>query len=174
MQPVLLNQNVPNATATQTDTITVELYNPTTLALVGSAKGILMTDGTCSVQVPGTTGNYYIAIRHRNSIAIWSALPVALSQLTTNNYDFSSDPSSAFSNWLAEDFSDGVYALFTGDINQDEFIDPSDYVQYDYDNSQALCCDYHVTDLNGDGFIDTSDYPFFDLNNALGVMVIRP
>jgi hypothetical protein len=174
MQPVLANQAVAGATGAETDTITVEIYDETTFALSGSAKAVLMTDGTCTAIVSGLDGNYYIAIRHRNSVLTWSAAPVALATATPASYDFSTDPLQSMSGMAADDLSEGIYSIFSGDINQDEFVDPNDYPYYDIDNSAGLCCDYITTDLNGDGFVDPNDYPYFDLNSSAGIFSIHP
>ena len=64
--------------------------------------------------------------------------------------------------------------MFTGDINQDEFVDPNDYPYFDIDNSNGVSGVYVNTDLNGDGFVDPNDYPYFDLNNSSGVSSIHP
>jgi hypothetical protein len=174
MNPALLYQNVAGATGAEADTISVEIYDETTFALVSSAKTILNIDGTSSSTLYGADGNYYIAVRHRNSILTWSAAPVALSNATPASYDFSTDPLQSMSGMAANDYLDGVYAIYSGDINQDEFIDPSDYPFFDIDRSLGACCDYLVTDLNGDGFVDPSDYPYFDNSRALGIMSIHP
>ncbi|MBL0102449.1 MAG: hypothetical protein IPP51_00930 [Bacteroidetes bacterium] len=174
MQPVLANQAVAGATGLETDTITVEIYDENTFLLAGSTKAVLMTDGTCSAVVSGLDGNYYIAIRHRNSVLTWSAAPVALATATPASYDFSTDPIQSMSGMAADDLLEGIYSIFSGDINQDEFVDPNDYPYYDIDNSAGLCCDYITTDLNGDGFVDPNDYPYFDINNSAGIFSIHP
>ncbi|MBK8363130.1 MAG: hypothetical protein IPL24_05425 [Bacteroidetes bacterium] len=174
MQPVLANQFVPGATGAETDTITVEIYDASTFLLAGSAKAVLMTDGSATAVVYGSDGQYYIAIRHRNSILTWSSVDIALATATPASYDFSSSLANVFSGWMADDFSEGIYSIFTGDINQDEFVDAADFPQYDNDNAAGACCDYYVTDLNGDGFVDAADFPSYDNNNSAGVFSIHP
>jgi hypothetical protein len=66
-----------------------------------------------------------------------------------------------------------IYAIYTGDINQDGFIDVFDFPEYDNDNLN-LVEGYAVTDLNGDGFVDVFDFPVFDNNNLNLVQVMRP
>jgi len=174
MQPVLANQFVPGATGAETDTITVEIYDASTFLLAGSAKAVLMTDGSATAVVYGSDGQYYIAIRHRNSILTWSSVDIALATATPASYDFSSSLANVFSGWMADDFSEGIYSIFTGDINQDEFVDAADFPDYDNDNAAGACCDYYVTDLNGDGFVDAADFPSYDNNNSAGVFSIHP
>ncbi|MBK8586654.1 MAG: hypothetical protein IPN88_15005 [Bacteroidetes bacterium] len=133
-----------------------------------------MTDGTCTAMITGTNGNYYIAVRQRNSICTWSSAPVALSLSVPASYNFSTSLNQSFGYWMADNYSEGIYSLFSGDINQDEFIDANDYTSFDQDNANGLCCGYFATDLNGDGFVDGSDYPLFDTNNSMGVLSIHP
>ena len=174
MSPALLYQNVPGATGAETDTIQVEIYNETTFALAGSAKAILMTGGTATAVIYGSDANYFVAIRHRNSVLTWSSVPIAFANATPTSYNFSSSLAQVMSGWMADDYSEGIYSIFSGDINQDEYVDANDYPFFDIDNSLGLCCDYYVTDLNGDGFVDANDYPFFSINNDNGVFSIHP
>ena len=59
---------------------------------------------------------------------------------------------------------DGVYAIYSGDINQDGFIEGLDYDQLllDSDNLEE---GFKTTDLNGDGFVEGLDYDFLLLNS---------
>ena len=175
MSPVIFNQGVFGATGGETDTIIVELHDENTFALADQTKGMLMTDGTCNVTFNvATDGNYYVAVRHRNSVLTWSATPVALSTSTPASYDFSTDPLQSMSGLAACDLSDGIYSIFTGDINQDEFVDLFDYPDLDNDNFNFVNGVYATTDLNGDGFVDLFDYPALDMNNYNFVSSVHP
>ena len=66
-----------------------------------------------------------------------------------------------------------VFAMFSGDINQDMVIDGSDFLDLDV-SIQAGDQGYYVTDLNGDGVVDGSDFLILDQNIQLGVQVYRP
>ncbi len=81
MFPVL-NTTELNANITACDTITVELHDP--LALTPALKSnnvLLSTNGQATISYPKEIiGNdYYIVIRHRNSIETWSKNPVHFS-----------------------------------------------------------------------------------------------
>jgi hypothetical protein len=172
MTAVLLNQEVSTNT-NQVDTITVELRDSATGANVeASAKGVILTDGTISLSLPGSVvGNsYYIVVKHRNSLQTWSAAAVTMA--ATTSYDFSTTATKAFGDNMIE-VETGKFAIFTGDINQDEFIDPFDYPSFDIDNINFES-GYKATDLNGDGFIDPFDYPIFDINNINFAMSAHP
>jgi hypothetical protein len=58
--------------------------------------------------------------------------------------------------------------MYSGDINQDEYIDGSDYSIYevDVDNSTNLGLFSLASDLNGDTYVDGSDFPLFDINSS--------
>ena len=173
MQPVLTNQMVANSTGAETDTISISIYDATTFALTGTTKGVLMTDGNSVLSFSGPDGNYYIAMSHRNSVLTWSSSAVTLSSATPASYDFSINPLQSFSG-DAWDNGDGSYSIFTGDVNQDEFIDASDFPLYDADNLGGLFLDYYATDFSGDGFVDASDFPIYDTNNLNGKFSIHP
>jgi hypothetical protein len=172
MTAVLSNQEV-SANTNQVDTITVELRDSATGANVeASAKGVILTDGTISLSLPGlVVGNsYYIVVKHRNSLQTWSAAAVTMA--ATTSYDFSTAATKAFGDNMIE-IETGVFAMYTGDINQDEFIDPFDYPSFELDNV-TFASGYLATDLNGDGFIDPFDYPVFELNNVNFVTSVHP
>ena len=171
MQPVLLNQGIGSSTS-KTDDITVELHDATTpFATVATTTGTLNTDGTVSLTFTPITGSYYIAVKHRNSLQTWSANPVTVGQ-TPVSYDFSMAANKAFGNNMIQ--IGAVWALYTGDINQDEFIDGFDYPAFDNDNLSGVTGVYSTTDMNGDGFVDGFDYPVFDNNNINGIESIHP
>jgi hypothetical protein len=172
MTSVLSNQGVsldPN----EVDTITVQLRDSATGAnVVASASGVIMTDGTISLSLPASVvGNsYYIVVNHRNTVQTWSAAAVTFG--ATTSYDFTTAASQAFGDNMIE-VETGVFAMYTGDINQDEFIDPFDYPSFELDNV-TFAGGYLATDLNGDGFVDPFDYPVFELNNVNFVMSSHP
>ena len=67
----------------------------------------------------------------------------------------------------------GVWAFYSGDMNQDEFIDTTDFPIYDADN-QAAATGHLVSDLNGDGITNATDYPIFDNNNQNAISSMHP
>ena len=90
MTSALLNQGVVGASATETDSVTVELHSAASpFATVYSKTGILDLDGDGTFVFPaGASGNsYYIVVLHRNHLQTWSKDPVTFGTSTT--YDFS-------------------------------------------------------------------------------------
>ncbi len=174
MQPVLNNQGVA-ALATETDSITVELHNATTpFALVDSKVAVLSTTGMASATFTQAAGSYYIAIKHRNTVQTWSANPVTVNGASPL-YDFSSSANKAYGANQVE-VQTGVWAMYTGDINQDDFIDGNDFPQFSFESESGGFFDgtYTPTDMNGDGFVDSNDFPVFDTNIFNGVTAVYP
>jgi hypothetical protein len=170
MQPALLNQGVVGATASQADSITVELHNSAfPYALVATQKRILNTNGTSTGNF-AVSGNYYIAVRHRNGVHTWSSNPVLVSG--TTSYDFSNLASKAYGSNQVE-MEPGVWAIYSGDINQDLTIDAFDYIELDPDVIAGLF-GYLSTDLTGDGVVDAFDYIILDPNITLGISSVTP
>ena len=172
MQSVLNNEAVPSSLTTQTDTITVELHHPTTFVLIDSKKAVLLTNGTVSVTFTQPAGSYYLAIRHRNTLQTWSAAPVACT-VSTPLYNFTTAANKAYANNQVQ-VVPGIWAFFTGDLNQDQFIDPFDFWGFDTDSQNGVQGVYVATDFNGDGFVDPFDFQVFDENSQNGVSSIHP
>ena len=171
MQPVLINQGLP-ALPTETDTIEVELHDAENFNLVDSKKAVLLTDGTVSVNFTQPEGTYYIAVKHRNSIQTWSKNPVVCS-ISTALYNFSSAANMAMGDNQAI-VEQGVFAFYTGDINQDDFIDSNDFPELDNDIFIGVAFEYVAADLNGDGFVDSNDFPVLDNNIFNGIAAVHP
>jgi len=158
--------------ATATDTVEVSLWSAASLTGTTpdyTQKVILHTNGTASVQFPGATlGNsYYVAIKHRNSLETWSAAPVAIS--STTSYDFSTGLGQAYGDGInnpMKSMASGVYAIYSGDVNQDGTIDLSDLTQAQNDVSN-FAFGYNSSDCSGDGGTDLSDLIFIQNNATL-------
>ena len=172
MNPTLANQGLSNP-LTETDTLTIELHaiNPP-YAMMHSYQGVIKIDGSMlGVFENVSQGSmYYIVLKHRNSIETWSSLPVTM---TNSVYDFTSSSSQSYADNAIE-VEPGVYAMYSGDINQDGFIDSFDFPALDTDIFNGVSGVYTNTDLNGDGFVDSFDFPVFDANSYNGVSVIKP
>jgi subtilisin-like proprotein convertase family protein len=119
--------------------------------------------------------SYYLQVKHRNSIQIWSANPVAFDFLSGNlRYDFTLSADSAYgSNQVQVDSSPLRFAMYGGDVNQDDFVDGTDTQLIDND-AASFASGYLVTDVTGDNFVDGTDAALAG-NNADGfVSAITP
>ena len=170
MLPALLNENAGTST-TVTDQITVELRDPNTLAVVSSVNTLLYTNGTAVCIFPPVNNSYYIVVRHRNNLVTWSAAPIAIGA-TPVYYDFSTAASKAYGNNQIQK-EPGIWAMYSGDIQQDENIDLLDLsiLEVDINNFEN---GYFVTDLNGDGNVDLLDAPLLEDNVNNFIYSIHP
>ena len=159
MKNVLYNQGeVADPTAMLTDYLTVELHEATSpYAVLVTTMDTLKTDGTIRCSFPASVNNTlcYIGIRHRNTIETWSALPVLIT--ADMHYDFTNDAFKAYGGNQFDILGDGtLWALYTGDVNQDQNTDLFDLSLLEDDVNNYLY-GYYATDLNGDGNVDLLD-----------------
>lgn len=117
------------------------------------------------------SGNYYIEVRHRNSIETWSKFPITVVQGNSDFYDFSDLASKAYGD--NEVLKQGVYCFYGGDVNQDGTVDLTDIVNI-YNDANNFVTGYVVTDVTGDDFVDLSDVTLAFNNSNLFVSVMRP
>jgi uncharacterized protein (TIGR02145 family) len=67
----------------------------------------------------------------------------------------------------------GIYAIYSGDMNQDGTINEADLPIFTTANTTAAH-GYIVSDLNGDGSVDLLDYPIYKNNADISVVEKRP
>jgi hypothetical protein len=172
MENVLFNEGVTPTPGNECDTITIQLRQSIPpYTVVSSSKRVLQTNGTVTFGGTANLGQlYYIVIRHRNTLETWSADPVLISENTL--YDFTVGANKAYGNNQSE-VESGVWALYSGDINQDENIDLLDLgnIEVDINNFQF---GYFATDVNGDGNVDLLDSPTVETNINAFVFSMHP
>ena len=144
-------------------------------AIVDSAKAHLNSTGTGVFSFANAVNgvNYYLQIKHRNSLETWSK---TVQTFTGNSltYNLTSANTQAFGNNMKQvDASPVRFAIYGGDVNQDGTVDATDLSFIDND-AQGFVSGYVVTDLNGDNFVDGTDFAIADNNAANFVSVIRP
>lgn len=155
------------------DMITVELHNASTYGTIEYTSGDIeiSTSGTAAVSIPPAfNSNYYITIRHRNSIGTTSANPVSFADPVIS-YAFDLPAKAYGGNMLM--MIDGYYVIYSGDVNQDGYVDTGDSSPIDNDQFYFIS-GYVVTDVNGDGFVDTADGTIVDNNQFFFVGSILP
>ena len=159
------------------DTIKVYLrsiFSP--FAKVDSAEAVVYSNGSASLLFGNApTGQYYIVITHRNSIETWSkpggeSLVIGASAI----YNFSNASSQSFGNNIKQvDTSPVRFAAYSGDVNQDGFINLTDIIST-YNDAAVFVTGYNVTDLNGDNISDLTDVIIANNNSNSLVSRIRP
>lgn len=156
------------------DLITVELRENTSPYNVASTftNQYLLTNGNCVIDIPASyADNYYIVVKHRNSIETWSNNPISFA-INSINYNFTDAASKAFGNNMNQ-VANGVYAIYVGDVNQDGLVDGSDMSDTETSNNNFET-GYLVTDVNGDGLVDGSDMSIVETSNNNFVSSIIP
>ena len=166
MRPVKANQGDGNS-STSVENITVELRNPISKELVATTTTMLNTNGNATaIFNPFVNGSYYLVVKHRNAIETWSSSIVSIGALPLS-YDYTTSASKAYGNNMKQ-IETGVWAIYSGDINQDKGVDNLDI--------DALFSDINTsnfgvlaTDLNGDGGVDNldSDTVFPNIDNSI-------
>jgi hypothetical protein len=102
---------------------------------------IVALDGVSSLEIPGVpVGNYFIAVKHRNHLAIRSSVTLSLSSVASA-YDFTSALGQAYDNVAVVtnnamvDLGGGVWGMYAGDINRNN---KTTYVAGSNDKSALL------------------------------------
>jgi hypothetical protein len=147
------------------DQVSIELHNSTDpYETAYSFNAIdLSTVGTLSINTISylASGSYYIVIKHRNSVELWSSVPVSFAG-TTMDYNFSTSVSQAFGSNM-KDLGSGVFGMYAGDVNQDGIVDAGDLVVVDNDASNFVT-GYVANDVNGDGMVNETDLQLINAN----------
>ncbi len=172
MVPAMFNRGV-SSDPNEVDTLFLQVADSAdSYQIVETSKAIVDIHGdamfTLSSERMGHS--YYLGVNNSNTIETWSSMPVLLGSTTT--YDFTDSSAKAFGDNQAE-VTSGTWALFTGDLNSDGFIDSFDFGLYSDDNLN-FAFGYYPSDFNGDGYVDSFDFNVFNNNNLLFVMSIHP
>lgn len=153
-----------NGGSMTSDTVTIELFNSTSpFTFIERAKLVLNSTGSgnASFFSVNDATNYYLVIKHRNTIETWSKTPQVFSGGVLR-YNFTSASSQAFGNNMK--LKDSKWCFYSGDVNQDGIIDLNDMGIVDSANL-TFVSGYSDSDLDGDGFVDLSDLLLVDNNN---------
>lgn len=148
------------------DTINIELhsaYSP--FGLVDETETVLSSNGEAIANFFSATEatNYYIVVKHHNSIETWSSLTPSFSG-GLMSYNFTDNINKAYGDNLK--LKSGKYCIFSGDvIPQDGLIDLSDVITVINDGNSFLSGIALPTDLNGDQLVDLADI-IIAINNA--------
>jgi hypothetical protein len=148
------------------DKITVELHeiNNYNNVIYSESNVNLGTNGTATITLPSAyNGTYYLTVKHRNSIETVSMNPVSFESALVN-YDFDLQTKAYGNNLLM--MTDGRWVIYSGDVNQDGYIDSND-ITIVINDAITFGSGYIASDVNGDGLIDSGDMNIID-NNAAG------
>ncbi|MFZ1321620.1 MAG: YHYH protein [Ignavibacteria bacterium] len=157
------------------DTVTAFLRNINSpFSIADSAKTILDSvsfTGHYTFSRAGT-GNYYIQIKHRNSIDTWSKSGGESFVNGANlNFDFTGSASNAYGNNSQQ--KGARYCMYSGDVNSDGFVDVTDLSEID-NAAGSFATGYILSDVTGDFFTDLDDLSIADNNSSNFVTIVRP
>ena len=160
------------------DTVKVYLRSAVSpYSIVDSSKQELNNTGKGDFFFPNVISgtNYYLSLKHRNSIETWSASGQWITfNSDTASYDFIVSASKAFGSNLKQVNTSPVrYAVYGGDVNQDNQINLSD-ITIIYNASNNFINGYVLTDITGDNITDLTDITISYNNSSSFVVVIKP
>ena len=154
------------------DRVTIQLVSGPGSVVKEFSNVNLLQNGTCSVGLPASlAGNYYIVVKHRNSLETWSANTVTFSSAPIS-YNFTNAASKAAGENM-KNFENGYFGIYAGDVDQDGGVSLSDMVLVD-NQSAVFGAGYLVEDVDGDGSVSLSDMTIIDNNSAAFVSIIYP
>jgi murein DD-endopeptidase MepM/ murein hydrolase activator NlpD len=163
-----------NGTSLAGDTVTAIIRAPLSPYLIAdSARVKLNSSGYAIANFFNLSDGvyYYIVVKHRNSIETWSKTVQQFNTGFPISYDFTTSRTKAYGDNMK--YKSGKYCIYSGDINQDAFIDITDYSIVD--NAVSIFGGgYTISDLDGDLFVDVSDMAIVDNNAYNFVSRIRP
>jgi photosystem II stability/assembly factor-like uncharacterized protein len=158
------------------DTATVFLRNNTSpFSIVDTARSVLDSTGKGSFYFNKISigSNYFIALKHRNSMETWSAAGAGISP-DSISYNFTNAITKAFgNNQVQVDASPVGYAVYSGDMNQDGFINLTDVLGV-YNAASSFVNGYVPSDMNGDYLTDLTDILITNNNSNNFVSLMRP
>lgn len=164
-------------TLSMSDTLRMYLRSSTSpYNIIDSAKTVFDSIAfNAAFQFAGLSdGSYYFDIRHRNSIETWSNVPVYLALTDLNDYNFTASASTAYgNNQISVDNSPSRFAAFSGDVNQDGYINLTDVIKV-YNDGSNFAAGYEESDVTGNNIVDLSDLVITYNNSAGFVSIQRP
>lgn len=117
------------------------------------------------------SGDYYIEVSNKNSMAVWSSQTVSFSSLGKLSYDFTTSVNQAFGGNLIS--VNDKWCAFAGDVNLDDAIEMSD-VNTVFNDMSSFNSGYATSDLNGDKVIDLIDLGIVMNNSNKFIQFVTP
>ncbi len=137
----------------------------TKAAILQKDGDIVSTDGVSPVNFPNVpVGNYYIVVRHRNSLGFRTLNTFALSG-TPSTLDFTNNSIPLYGTHPVSILSATLSIMKSGDADTDGSIDAFDTLIWDEQN--GLFDNYSLNaDYNFDGAVDAFDTLIWNMNNG--------
>lgn len=175
LQLKVFTQGFYNANSNSSVPDTMRVYfrnNSSPYELIDSSKSIIDASGNGTFNFSQTVNsvNYYLIVKHRNSIETWSSASVSFVSNSVN-YDFTASVNMAYGNNLI--LKGTKYCLYGGDVNSDDIVDIVDNSIAD-NAAYNFLSGYVTEDVNGDGLVDVSDVAIISNNAAKFITIERP
>jgi len=147
------------------DWILVELRTDSTGSGVFFMSGFLLenghitdSDGTDDgLDLRVLENDYHVVIHFRNHLSVMSGDVVHLTPGSSIPYNFTGDSSQFYGSGGAKKLEEGVWGMWSGDMNEDGEVTKGDYSSW-FDDAIAGEFGYRTTDLNLDGQVTSTDY----------------
>jgi len=136
--------------------------------LLDSARTVLDVQGKGLLVFPDApTGSYYLLVRHRNHLEVWSASPQSLTKGTTalDTYDFSTGAGTAYGTDALK-AAGPVFLAWGGDVNQDGVVD---FLDRNLTWNNRSLTGYLPSDCDGNNTTDAADDTIV-LDNRLRIL----
>ncbi|MDQ3022342.1 MAG: choice-of-anchor J domain-containing protein [Bacteroidota bacterium] len=164
---------LPFPSSHTSDTIIVLLREITSpFEIADGDKKVLNANGisTLSFSKIVIGKNYYVVVKHRNSLETWSKFGLFIASSNVS-YDFTTGLSKAFGDNMTT--VNGEASIYAGDVNQDGVVDLSDGSLVD-NGIFNFSSGYVSADVNNDSVVDISDAAYVDNNAFNFVSLQRP
>jgi hypothetical protein len=179
MRAALYNGGDPATGPTDVDLVTIDLMNATTHLQEATFTGMIQTNGllVCTFSGSVNGGNYYLRVTSRNLLESWSGSAVLITDGMT--YDFTDDINKVYpdvnnTNPQMYEVEPNIWALYNGDVNQDNSIDGIDFNLTEIDNNDFAFGYTYPTDVTGEGSVDGLDFNLLEINVGLFLFVAQP
>jgi subtilisin-like proprotein convertase family protein len=160
------------------DTIRYNFRNVATPNLIAETVKLYIPINGLSLINPNTLSDavdYYIQLDHRNSLNTYSGVTVNFNPLTSQGtFLFNSFASQAYgNNQIQVDNTPNRFAIYSGDINKNGFIDLTDVIA-DYNDVTSFATGYVKSDVTGNNITDLTDLLLVYNNSVFFVSEILP
>ncbi|MEO8666212.1 MAG: hypothetical protein ABI462_12030 [Ignavibacteria bacterium] len=109
-------------------------------------------------------GNYYLIVKHRNTVETWSSTPVAINTTNPAFYNFTANNERAYGGNTV--LKGSRWCLYSGDVDQNGNINLEDIISIHNDIITFVFGDRLDSDLNGDDYVNLADM-LIAYNNSL-------
>ncbi len=120
------------------------------------------------------TSNYYIVVKHFNSIETWSRAggEYLVSDGLPGSFSFIDSSSKAYGDNTK--LTRGKYCMYTGDVEQNGYVDQTDLLLINTDSDNFVTGIRVPTDLTGDGAVELRDILRCYNNSTLFARTVSP